>query len=574
MRRVFILLIFILISGITVQAQFSELLKQSEVHGSFEFTGSYYMPDDAIGFTSDTINGRNFAFNGFGNITYTLGKFSAGIRYEAYLPPLLGFDPRLEGQGFPRIWASYTSEKFSFTVGNFYEQFGNGLTLRTYDEWMLGYDNSLNGARVTFEPVKGLLFKGVYGVQRKFWEEYFNSTRGVVKGFDAELDFNQVISGMNSSKVRLIIGGSFVSKYQADNDPVYNLPRNVGNSAGRITLGVGKFILTSEYAYKINDPSALNGNIYKEGQALMLSLTYSTKGFGFYGMFKRYDNMSYKSDRAETANALDINFLPPNTETHTYMLTSMYPYATQPNGEIGFQLQINYKVPKKSKLGGKYGMGIAVNYSQVNDIVRNAVPVPGTDETAVNEPGTLGWSSPFFKFADRIFWQDFNIEINKKFNKKFKGTLTYMNQTYDIDVVEGHYEGYPHIYSNIGVLEMTYKFTSKHALRWELQGLWTRKNYDEDQPWTYSNNGDWAAILLEYTISPHWFFAISDQYNYGNSEASKQLHYFNGSLGYTRKTTRISVTYGRQREGIVCVGGVCRAVPASNGFYVSISSSF
>ncbi|PLW99865.1 MAG: hypothetical protein C0591_02140 [Marinilabiliales bacterium] len=562
MKRVVLLLTIVLFSGISAYSQVSEIFKNSQVHGSFEFDGAYYMPDNTVGITDSMINGKNFAFNGFGNITYSLGNFSAGFRYEAYLPPLAGFDPRLEGQGFPYLWATYATEKFSFTVGNFYEQFGNGLTFRTYQEWMLGYDNSLNGARVTYEPVKGLLFKGVYGMQRFFWTPYTKNSRGIVKGFDAELDFNQVFNSMSNSKLKLVLGGSFVSNYQADLDPLYNLPRDVGNMAGRMTLGYGKFNITTEYAYKINDPSAINNYIYKVGDALMLSASYSTKGFGFYGMFKRYDNMSYKSNRAVTANALDISFLPPNTETHTYMLTSMYPYNTQPNGEIGYQLQLNYKVPKKSKLGGKYGMGLAINYSQVNDIVRNAVNVPGTDTTAVGASGTLGWTSPFFKFGERIFWQDFNIEIDKKFSKKLKGTYTYMYQSYDIATLEGH-TGEPIVYSNIGVIDMTYKFTSNHALRWELQGLWTKED-----------KGDWAAILLEYTISPHWFVSITDQYNYGNPEEEKRINYYTGSFGYTHETTRISVTYGRQREGIVCVGGVCRAVPASSGFYVTISSNF
>jgi len=558
MKRVLLLVIAILFIGFTARSQFSEALKKSQVHGSFEFDGAYYMADESAGIYDTMINGRNFAFNAFGNITYSLGNFSAGVRYEAYLPPLAGFDPRMEGQGFPYLWAMYTTERFSFTVGNFYEQFGNGLTLRTYEEWMLGYDNSLNGARVTFEPVKGLLFKGVYGMQRFFWTPYTKNSRGIVKGFDAELDFNQVFGTMSNSKVRLILGGSFVSKYQIDQDPLYKLPRNVGNMAGRMTFGVGKFNLSTEYAYKINDPSAINNYIYKEGEGFMVSASYSTKGFGFYAMFKRYDNMSYKSNRAVTANGLDISFLPPNTETHTYMLTSMYPYNTQPNGEIGFQLQLNYKVPKKSKLGGKYGIGIAINYSQVNDIVRNAAE----DTTAIGVSGTEGWTSPFFKFGERIFWQDFNIEIDKKFSKKFKGSVTYMYQSYDIATLEGH-TGDPIVYSNIGVIEMTYKFTSKHALRWELQGLWTNRD-----------KGDWAALLLEYTISPHWFVSFANQYNYGNPEEDKRINYYTGSFGYTRKTTRIAITYGRQREGIVCVGGVCRAVPASSGFYVTISSNF
>ncbi len=110
---------------------------------------------------------------------------------------------------------------------------------------------------------------------------------------------------------------------------------------------------------------------------------------------------------------------------------------------------------------------------------------------------------------------------------------------------------------------MTWKFTSKKSIRWELQGLWTKED-----------KGDWAAALIEYTISPHWFFTIADQYNYGNKHDYEKIHYYTGSFGYTLKTTRFALTYGRQREGVVCVGGVCRQVPASSGFYVTISSSF
>ncbi len=562
MKKAVIVLFVLITATIGAKAQFTKEIDKSEVHGSFEFDGAYYLPDDALGITDSAINGRNFAFNGFGKINYTLGRFSAGLRYEAYLPPIAGFDSRLEGQGFPYIWAKYTAEKFTFTVGSFYEQFGMGLALRSYEEWTLGYDNVINGARITYEPVKGFQMKAVYGVQRFYWSKWKPNTRGIVKGFDAEVDFNQMIKSMENSKFRLSIGGSAVSKYQADNDPIYKLPKNVSNLAGRFTMGIGNFIFSSEYAWKVNDPSTINNYIYKNGEAFVLTMSYSTKGFGFFGMFKRLDNMSYKSDRTVTANALDINFLPPNTEIHNYMLTAMYPYATQPNGEIGFQLQINYKIPRKSKLGGKYGTGIMINYSQVNNIHREQV----NDTTPVSdlkwESGTLGWTSPFFKFGKPVFWQDLNVKIDKKFSKKFKAIFMYMYQTYDISVLQGHPEAAT-IYANIGVVEMTYKFDSKNALRWEVQGFWSQQD-----------KGNWLAALLEYTISPNWFFAISDQFNYNNPETNKEIHYYNVAFGYTLRTTRIALTYGRQREGIVCVGGVCRAVPAANGFTVTITSSF
>ena len=556
MKKIFTILLTVFAFSATVSAQ--GFLGKSQVHGSFEADIMYYQPDDALGITDSIINGNVFGFNAFADIIYSIGDFSAGFRYEAYLPPIAGFDRNLEGQGFPYLWASYTTDKFSFTVGNFYEQFGNGLTLRTYQEWTLGYDNSINGARIIYEPIKGLIFKGVYGTQRYFWTKYEKNTRGIVKGFDGEINLNDVFSGLSDSKVRLILGGSAVSKYQSDQNPFYKMPQNVASFAGRFNLGIGKFNFSSEYAYKINDPSAVNNYIYKPGDAFIFSGSYSTKGLGIFAQFKRIDNMSYKSDESVTSNALDINFLPPLIEAHTYMLAAMYPYATQPNGEMGFQIQINYKVPKKSKIGGKYGMGISINYSQMNNIAREKA----NDTAYIGQSGTMGWTSDFFKFGDQIFNRDLTIEIDKKFTKKFKSTFKYIYQDYDIATILGH-TGDPNVKANIGIVDMTYKITSKKSIRWELQGLWTKED-----------KGDWVAALIEYTISPHWFFTIADQYNYGNKHSYEQIHYYTGSFGYTLKTTRFALTYGRQREGVVCVGGVCRQVPASSGFYVTISSSF
>ena len=88
--------------------------------------------------------------------------------------------------------------------------------------------------------------------------------------------------------------------------------------------------------------------------------------------------------------------------------------------------------------------------------------------------------------------------------------------------------------------------------------------------------------LLEYNVSPHWFFSVMDQYNIkGSAESVASLngkaagvHYYYVSCGYIRESTRISIGYGRQREGLFCVGGVCRFVPASNGLTLSFTHSF
>ncbi|MCK9203477.1 MAG: DUF6029 family protein [Bacteroidales bacterium] len=545
-----------------------DILKGSEVHGSMQLDAVYYLPDSKMGITDSTLDGKLIRMNGFTEVNYSLGNFTAGLRFEAYLPPLTGYDSQLNGVGVPYFYVNYKNDLIDVTAGNFYEQFGNGMMLRTYQEWTLGYDNSLRGIRVKLTPYKGITLKGVYGIQRYYWEPYKDYNRGIVKGFDADFYLNDIFTALNDSKVKLTLGGSFVSNYQqgntkeiATNGKIYllKMPTNVANYGGRFNLDVGGFNWFTEFAHKINDPAALNQYIYKDGNGLFTNFSYSQKGLGISLMAKWIDDMSYKSDRTISNNMLNINYLPSITKEHTYALASMYPYSTQPNGEAGISGTVTIHIPKNSKLGGKNGMTIAVNFSQVNGLDKKAV----NDTTSIGELGTLGYKTSFLSVGKDVYYQDANVEITKKFGKKWKGIFTYLYQTYNKDVIEGHANDYGTIYSHIGVADVTWNITKKHSLRWEFQGLWTRQD-----------KGNWAAALVEYTVSPAWFISVQDQWNYGNSVSSQQLHYYLVSAGYTRNTTRVALSWGRQREGIICVGGVCRYVPATNGVTLTITSSF
>ncbi|MBE9483962.1 MAG: hypothetical protein IMY74_03890 [Bacteroidetes bacterium] len=563
-------LIPVLITGLTMifsGAQAQNFVDFGQVSGSFQFDGQYYMEDDKLGITDSTLDGKLFRMNGFGNIIYTNGNFRAGFRYEAYLPPIAGYNQKYEGHGIPYYFAEYQFKNIQITVGNFYEQFGNGLVLRSYEEWTLGYDNSIRGARVKIQPYKGIALKGLIGTQRYYWEPYANGNRGIVKGIDAEFYLNDMFNGMADAKTKIILGGSFVSNYEkvADKTLVrdttiykYNLPSNVAAYAGRLQLIYGGFQFNGEYAYKINNPSAMNNYIYKNGESMLATFSYSRKGLGVSLSGKRIDNMSYKSRSSELGEALDINYLPPLTNPQAYSLATIYPYATQPNGEIGIQAKVNYMIPKRSKLGGKYGTRIELNYSNIFNIDKQPVAAG----IPVDSTGTLGYKSDFFAIGQPKYFESFDVLLNKKFNSKFKMILSYVYQAYNIDVIEGH-TGEPIVYTNIAIADLTYRFTPTKSLRFEYQQLFTRQD-----------RGDWVMALLEFNIAPKWFFTVFDEYNYGNPDKDMQLHYYSAAMAFVQGTSRIALSYGRQREGLLCVGGVCRAVPAANGVTLTISSSF
>jgi hypothetical protein len=547
------LLLVLLLLTCSISSFAQESGKWGEIHGNVQFDAQYYNPDSAIGAPPVP---EKLLMNGFTNLIYTKGKFQVGIRYENYLNVLQGFDTRYQGQGITYRYATFDADFLTITVGNFYEQFGSGMIFRSFEERGLGLDNAMDGARVKAHVLGGVYMTALIGRQRSF----FDYGEGIVRGFDGEINLNETFKPIAESKFRATIGGSYVSKYQKDEDPDFDLPENVGAWAARATFLYKGFNLSAEYVSKINDPQATNvlnvdGNLnknYNPGSGVLATLAYSQKGLGIVFGAKRIDNMDFRSDRGATGFNLNVNFLPALTKQHTYQLAaSLYPYATQPNGEWAFQGEVSYKIPRNSTIGGKYGMDISVNYSDIHGLVNT-----------INAEGS-GYTNNFFELGE-LYFRDINIELNKKFSKKFKMTGNYLNLTYNKDVVQG-LVGYGIIHANIGILDGTYKITSNHSLRLEVQGLWTQERKDE---------GHWALALLEYQWSPHMFVAVMDQWNYGNKNADKRLHYPSITVGYMHNATRITLGYGRQRAGIFCVGGICRNVPASNGVSLSITSSF
>jgi len=562
---------FFIVSSLFYQFSFAQTNPDlGNIHGNFQIDAANYQRDTIIGADPGS---EVFRYNAFGNINYTKGGFSAGMRYESYNPPLIGYLAGYKGSGVPYRFARYQHKDIDITVGNFYEQFGSGITLRAYENRGLLYDNALDGMRVIFTPRNGITLKGLVGKQRT----YFSLSPGVVRGLDGEINVMELFDTvLGNYKTKVILGGSFVSKYQVDQDPTLVLPENVGTSAGRLSVIRGGFNFNAEYAYKINDPSYQNKLSYKPGQAIIASTSYGTNGFSIMFAGKMLDNMSFRSDRNAT-NTIDmINYQPDLSKFHTYSLMAYYPYGTQANGEVGGSGEIQYKVKKGTWLGGKYGMDITLNGS-----VFYALDTTGINSSA-DSIKHLKYSTNYGNVGNE-FYHDINIEITKKLSKKLKFTLMYANQFLNQSVVQFNTldkEEHPDVSSHIGVLDVTYKYKSNSAIRFETQGFFGTYDYKEAKFESNgelnkkNNTGSWVSELIEWTPSSHWSITIADQYNYNNPIQAKRVHYYFGMIGYVNGPTRISVSYGRQRQGIFCAGGVCRFVPASSGLSISISSSF
>lgn len=516
----------------------------------------------------------------------------AGARVEFLEYPLPGFENDFKGWGLPHLYVKGKYKWAELTAGDYYEQFGSGFVLRTYEERSLGIDNSLRGGRLVLRPYKGIALKALGGQQRHYWHgrefnrdfKYFDSDRAWLYGADVELSVDQWFKKMDEKNARLTLGFSAVNKYEKDEDILsirptgninatgtpelgaykLNLPKNVTAFDARAHLQMGDYSFLAEYAWKGQDPSFDNGYIYRGGNALLLSGSYSKRGMNVLLQAKRSEDMSFRSRRSQSGTALFINHLPAFSQQQTYALAALYPYATQNTlGEWAFQAELGYNFKRRTALGGKYGTHLKVNFSHIRGIEREALTHP--DGTAIDDlQGTEGYKTRFFKMGPETYYQDINVQMEKKLHKNFKLNLMYMNQRYNKGVVEGHGGT---IKSNIAIAEGQWKINKKLTLRGEAQYLHTK----QDQ-------GDWWYGLLELSVLPNFMFTISDMYNAKvpntDETATSKQHYYMFSGCYTKGAHRLQLSYGKTRAGYNCSGGVCRYVPASKGLQVSYNFNF
>lgn len=535
------------------------------ISGNVSMTMQTYSADSLIG--AEVPPGKT-GFNAFGNLMYTKGDFTAGLRYESYLNPVLGFPGRFHGTGVGYRFARYKKGQFDVTIGNFYEQFGSGLLLRAYEERALGIDNALDGFRLIWRPVDGITLKGLYGKQRMDFDSGLINGAGIVRAFDAELDLNQLVAKWTDSKTRVTLAGSFVSRFQSGSTflvdtLVLEVPQNVGAWSLRGAVQRGGLQASVEYVTKINDPNAENLFTYRKGEGILVNLGWSKKGLGFTLSGKVVDNMSFRSDRNMLLFDLPINYIPAITKQHTYNLAAtLYPYATVTQGEVGGSAEVFYSLERGSKLGGKYGTRIAAQWA-------TSFSLDTTNLTGV-DGAVYGYERNSWMPGSELYIRDVNVEISRKLSRKWKAKYTFFHFDFNTlaTPVTTDFKGI--VNANIHVAEISWRIKPKHSLRTEFQIM----TVGLDDYGMKQDKGDWGTVVAEYTVSPHWFFSFMDQYNYGNEAVDQRVHYMYGTVGHIEGANRIAIGYGKRREGIFCIGGVCRAVPASNGFEITFTSSF
>ncbi len=529
----------------------------AQLSGSFESYGSWYTDDSKIKLEPTETEDRLRA-NSYLKLDYRYQNFTTGIQVESYeSKALLNYNPKFEGTKPGTFYANYTNSKntLDITAGHFYEKFGNGLALRTWEDKPLGIQNSLVGGKIKYKPWKALELITLYGKQRNgFATDLSEST---IFGFNTDLKISSLLKSKSSNYG---VGFSYVNKHETEID----VPSDVYLVSSRGFFKRKGFAFDIEYVFKSKDALVefenVNPNYLFDGDALLLNLGYAKKGFGINVNLRRTENFGFYSKRTQARNSFNeglLNYIPSITKQFDYSLTNIYVYQSQPNlrfepegnkaGETGGQFDVFYNFKKGSTIGGKRGLNLALNSSVWHGL-------KGTYDENERE-----YKADFLGFGQK-FYTDYSIEIRKNMSKKWTSIFTYLQQYYNAKYVE---ETYGEVNSNTVVWDNLYNFSGSKTLKVELQHQWADASFK-----------NWAAGLVEYNFNSHWSVFNNNLYNYGNTDSAEKINYYSLGTTYAKNATRVQLSYGRQRGGLVCIGGVCRFVPESSGLTLNFNYSF
>lgn len=524
-----------------------------QLSGSFETNTIYYAQDEKMVSVADyQLPSDRFGSNNYLKLDYNNGRFSAGIQMEAYMPMLLGFNDipdAFHGFKLASKYVQWQDENFSILVGDIYDQFGNGLIFRSYEDRALGFNNSLEGVRGIYNFGNYVQVKGLYGRPRLYMD-YEDSW---IRGADLIVSLGDIF-GLRQAM--FTVEGSYVNRYQSlDRGGVSEKLRpNLNMYSGRLNLDWKGVTARFEYVtkgdedlYAANDKfNTAKGNVY------LAELGYSHKGFSVLGSFRRLDHMGAMLSIYGMGTGNLINYIPALTRQYTYLLTNLNPYQVNPEGEIGGQVDVFYSLRNKSARY-KY-WNLHANFSTYYALKEN---------TSNNKANLL--------------WRDINIDVERQWNRSLKTSLLFTRQQWSPD--HGFTDEVTFA-TNTVVADVTYKFNPRYSLRAELQYLYFDYVKPDDRNRSDDAGTDWLAFLVEFNIAPKWSFFFSDMMNFNrayheNGEQVKStVHYPSGGFSFTKSRTRIQLSYGRNRKGYICSGGVCRQQPAYTGVNLVLTSSF
>lgn len=447
------------------------------------------------------------------NLDYRYGIFSTGIRFDVFQPN----DPsnainrgkvRYADISYKYLKAELGNKKrgLDITIGNYYELFGRGMILKSYEDRAIRIDNNLLGVNVSAR-YDGLRLTALTGMA----ENSVGEREDVLHAFDLEYRFAKFLRA----------GGTF-----AVNRPDDSNISPTRMASMRIQPSFWNFDFYGEYGMKFNDDISnnyFNGEDKYVGEAIYGNMNFYYGNFGLSAEYKKYDNFAFTSND----QSVSYNTPPAVKRDQQYILLNRHSTEINANNEQGFQLELNYNISEHTTA--------VANYSYSETL--------GSSSFYQEQRGQNRESSKFY--------EDVYVNLQHEWSDKFTSIVAF-----------GYGEEYYTLTKSITpIVELRYyadeinsfKLIAEHQ---QTQSLATNEKYYDD------------VLVLEYLRSPKFSVSIVSEMLTTEPEEGHTVRNMWNFIQFGYKFwehTDVSVAIGSRQAGTICIGGVCRYEPEFRG---------
>ena len=447
------------------------------------------------------------------NIDYTKGIFTAGLRLETYQPN----DPNPAVNRGKNRFAEFAykyikldigkkREGVNLVAGNFYQLFGRGMILKSYEDRNIRIDNNLLGVKVDAR------YAGFQLIVLTGMPENPNQERkDILHAVDLEY------SGIKMFK----FGGSFASN-QPDVDGV----ARTRLASARLEASVWNFDFYGEYGIKQNDD--IKENIYNggrdiAGKAFYGNLNFYYGPFSLVGEYKYYDDFSFLSNDATVI----YNTPPAVIKDYTYSLLNRHPHALNPNNERGFQVEASLNLTEETYFSANFGLTKTLDTKSFFQRRLGTMVDPRTALKEIYVQANHTWNDKFRTIAA--------LGYNEELSSNTKSVTPILENHFHIDEIN------------------TLKLVIEH------QHV-TDRNTDE----RYYDD----VITLEFLHSPTYSVSVVSEMQTKEPEEDRLIRKFWNFIQFGYRLSEqidLSLLVGSRQAGNICIGGVCRYEPEFRG---------
>ena len=532
---------------------FSFVSSQFDIDFSLE---SKFARDSNASFKNPTF------FENYLDINLYIDDLYIFTQLEYSRPPLMGPNQNSLSNAFNMIYVEFFNDQVEFTLGNLYSMYGMGLSLHTYEDQDIDYDNSLYGfqtlyalndsynlfilagkrevlSRVAAQEVtpsislKNRVFSlGINGIKDNLSFQY------LALMYEQEYDYSDILS---ISSLPTILGSYLLDNHlesMIEYSPDYRM-KNLEHNMG--------FNFYSDFFEIVYEKSLVYYHkIYGEredGYREYMSTYFDLFGFNFIIEHKDYYTPYLYSHFSNP---------PIVSRESNSILASRNMHTVNFNNEIGHQLEINKTF--NSGLNFIFNYAFALHYNKDDEPENYKTLYESIMESMVGVRNIFNDKSYISNFIDYKPYRQVYIEFSNWVNQEklyYKiGYDYYHEYLYDKTVLS---KTYP--------MQFTYKLNagSSITLYFEMQDeikndikhkyYYFSPSYNHFGQWTVTvfydleENGDnWLG--LDYTIN------IND-------------------------INQLSVFYGAQKGGLVCANGSCVIQPDfEDGLKLTYRTSF